>query len=92
MNEKPAHLKISGPEVEYNVEEVYQIHEVVKTEPDHYSVGGDFGKAESEYDDPKVVEKSHRDYHGPVVTQPSGRVEHKRPVTSEGTEQYHLSF
>ena len=92
MQTDKTHLKISSPEVEHNVEEVYKIHEVVKTKPDDNCVGGDFGKTESEHDDPTVVDEGKRNDHGPPVTQVSGRVKHKRPPTTEKKLKSEFSF
>ena len=91
MQTDKTHLKVSSPEVEHNVEEVYKIHEVVKTKPDDNCVGGDFGKTESEHDDPTVVDEGKRNDHGPPVTQVPGRVKHKRPPTTEKRKS-ELSF
>ena len=49
------YLKVSCSEVEDNIQKIYQIHEVVKTEPYGDRVNWQFGKWETEYDDPKVV-------------------------------------
>ena len=68
--------------MEYNIQQVDQIHEVVQTEPNEQSITGDFRKTKAENDDPKVVQKGKRYHHGPIITQPASRVEHKRQIAS----------
>ena len=68
--------------MEYNIQQVDQIHEVVQTEPNEQSITGDFRKTKAENDDPKVVQKGERYHHGPIITQPASRVEHKRQIAS----------
>ena len=68
--------------MEYNIQQVDQIHEVVQTEPNEQSITGDFRKTKAENDDPKVVQKGKGYHHGPIITQPASRVEHKRQIAS----------
>ena len=60
-----------------NVQQIDQVHEVVQAEPNEQCVQGDFSKAESENNHPKVVQKGKRHHHGPVIAQPSRRIKHK---------------
>ena len=47
----------------------------------------------AENDDPKVVQKGKGNHHGPVITQPACRVEHKRQVASGKEENNeHISI
>ena len=68
--------------MEYYIQQVDQIHEVVQTKPNEQSITGDFRKTEAENDDPKVVQKGEGYHHGPIITQPASRVEHKRQIAS----------
>ena len=81
-------LEITSAEVEHYVQQIDQVHEVVKDEPDEQRVHGDLGEAEPENDHPKVVQKGKRDHHGPVVAQPTCRIEHERPIASESRKNF----
>ena len=69
--------------MENNIQQINQVHEVVKAEPDEQAVQCYLSKTEPENDHPKVVQKGKRHHHGPVVAQPSSGIEHKRPIASE---------
>ena len=80
-------LQISCPEVEHNVQQVDEIHEVVEAEPDEDCVPGDLGEGEPEDDHPEVVEEGQGHHHRPVVAEAARRVEHERPVTPAAKEE-----
>ena len=69
--------------MEYNIQQVDQIHEVVQTEPNEQSVHCDFRKTEAKNDDPKVVQKGKRDHKGPVIAQPTSGIKYERPIAPE---------
>ena len=68
--------------MEYNIQQVDEIHEVVQAKPNEQSIHCDFRKTETENDDPKVIQKSEGHHHGPVITQPASRVEYKGQIAS----------
>ena len=71
--------------MEYDVQQINQVHEVVQAEPDEQCVLVDFSKTETEDDHPKVVQKGQGDHYGPVVAETTRRVKHERPVTPRNT-------
>lgn len=75
-------FQVTRSKMEYYIQQVDQIHEVVQAKPDEQSFPSDFRKTKAENDDPKVVQKGKGNHHGPVITQPACRVEHKRQVAS----------
>ena len=48
--------------MEYDVQQINQVHEVVQAEPDEQCVLVDFSKTETEDDHPKVLQKGQGDH------------------------------
>ena len=75
-------FQVARAEVEHDVEQVEEVGGVVQGEPHGHVVPVNLLEGKPVDDDPKVVEERHTDHAGPPVAQPSGRVEHERPVAA----------
>ena len=68
--------------MEDDIEQIDEIHEIVEAEPDDDSFPINLGEREAEDDHPKVVQEGQWDDHGPVVTEPTRRIEDEGPMAS----------
>ena len=66
-NRHNPHLQVPGPEVEDDVQQVDEVHQVVEGEPDDDRLPRDLGEGEAEDDHPEVVEEGQGNDHRPVV-------------------------
>ena len=80
------HLKVSGAEVDGDVEDVEEIGEIVEREPDEEVGGADLVEGDAVDDDPKVVEIGEGHDEAPVVAEAPGRVEDEGPAADCGEE------